>query len=229
MGRVKRGGPTYEKSRAIDRTSGTVAQQRPFFTASCARARRGGGAKARSVLTPLSRWGGSYNRTAARRDGRPGRRRLGGVQGPGRGHRAVPLSARGRRPAGAAQTGQSHQFDITLGEAYALRTLGRRALRLAAERTSDALARRFGTSDPARWREPRRMYDVTAQGAARDARAALLRQGDLAAVAGARPLSSVGEWPGSRASRRRSRRATSPPRPTTRPACWTTSRSSAPS
>ncbi len=33
-------------------------------------------------------------------------------------------------------------------------------------RTSDTLTRRFGTSDPARWREPRRMYDVTAQGAA---------------------------------------------------------------
>jgi penicillin G amidase len=39
-------------------------------------------------------------------------------------------------------------------------------MRLAAEGTADALARRFETSDPGPWREPRRMYEVTAQGAA---------------------------------------------------------------
>ena len=57
-------------------------------------------------------------------------------------------------------------FDISNGEAFALRTLQPRALRLAAERTTPTLAERFGTPNPDTWREPRRMYDVTAQGAA---------------------------------------------------------------
>ena len=93
---------------------------------SCAAARRGGSAKARSVLTPLSRWGGSYHRTDSRGHGRPGRGRLGGVQGPGRGHRAVPVPPPGAGAAGRARPALSHVFDITLGEAYALRTLSRR-------------------------------------------------------------------------------------------------------
>jgi acyl-homoserine lactone acylase PvdQ len=163
-GRVKRGGPTYEKSRAIDRASGTVAQQRPFFSRQLRAARRGGSARARSVLTPLSRWGGSYHRTDSNGTVDPGVAAWEEFKDQAE---AIALF-RFRPGAGplAGQTGTSHEFDITLGEAYALRTLGRGALRLAAERTSDTLTRRFGTSDPARWREPRRMYDVTAQGAA---------------------------------------------------------------
>ena len=35
----------------------------------------------------------------------------------------------------------------------------------AAAATAEALARRFGSSSPSAWREPRRMYDVGAQGA----------------------------------------------------------------
>jgi hypothetical protein len=62
-------------------------------------------------------------------------------------------------------TGSSHEFDITNGEAFALRTLSRGGYRQAAEATFAALARRFRTEDVARWREPRRMYEMTAQGA----------------------------------------------------------------
>ena len=57
-------------------------------------------------------------------------------------------------------------FDISNGEAYALRTLRLRALRLAAERTHEKLAGRFRNPNPDTWREPRRLYDVSAQGAA---------------------------------------------------------------
>jgi hypothetical protein len=66
----------------------------------------------------------------------------------------------------AGETGSSHEFDITLGESYALRTLSPGALRVAALATANALTRRFRTSDASRWREPRRMYEVSAQGAA---------------------------------------------------------------
>ena len=36
----------------------------------------------------------------------------------------------------------------------------------AAGEAADALERRFGTGDPAAWREPRRLYDVEVQGVA---------------------------------------------------------------
>jgi penicillin G amidase len=66
----------------------------------------------------------------------------------------------------AGETGSSHEFDITNGEAFALRTLSRGGYRAAAEAAFAQLARRFGHEDVARWREPRRMYDVEVQGAA---------------------------------------------------------------
>ena len=76
-----------------------------------------------------------------------------------------------RRPARApldlaGNPGTSHEFDISNGEAYALRTLACAALRLAAERTHEKLAGASATPTRDTWREPRRMYDVTAQGAA---------------------------------------------------------------
>ena len=63
-------------------------------------------------------------------------------------------------------TGLSHQFDITNGESLALRTMGPRAYAAAAVATAKALTARFGSADPDAWREPRRMYEVVAQGAA---------------------------------------------------------------
>jgi hypothetical protein len=48
----------------------------------------------------------------------------------------------------------------------ALRTLSARAYAAAANATAATLTERFGSADPAAWREPRRMYEVVAQGAA---------------------------------------------------------------
>jgi penicillin G amidase len=62
-------------------------------------------------------------------------------------------------------TGSSHGFDITNGEATALRVLGSRAWARAAERAAAVLAQRFGTTDVAAWRAPREMYEVEAMGA----------------------------------------------------------------
>ena len=66
-GRVKRGGPTYEKSRAIDQASGTVAQQRPFFTSSCAPP-AAGAARRRAACSPRSAAGAAAT-TAPTRPG----------------------------------------------------------------------------------------------------------------------------------------------------------------
>jgi hypothetical protein len=119
---------------------------------------------ARSALETVIRWDGNYHRTDSRGTVHPGvaiweelkiqakRIALARLGGP-----AADLLAGG--------TGRSHAFDITNGEAYALRRLGPRALRDAVARTASALTARFRTSDASRWREPRRMYDVELQGA----------------------------------------------------------------
>jgi len=60
----------------------------------------------------------------------------------------------------------SHQFDITNGEAYGLRTLSLKGLALAATRADALLTKRFGTATISAWREPRRQYEITAMGAA---------------------------------------------------------------
>jgi penicillin amidase len=167
--RVKRR-PAYEASRAIDGSSGTTAQQRAFATRRLRRALRRARGRSAAVLRALLSWDGSYVRTAADGTVDPGvaiweefksqvreialRRLL---------PRRVPVSAAAHL---AGQTGSSHQFDITLGESYGLRTLSARGLATAALSTDRVLTGRFHTSDISRWREPRRMYEVSAQGAA---------------------------------------------------------------
>jgi acyl-homoserine lactone acylase PvdQ len=162
--------PTYEASRAIDRSNGSIAQQRPFAARRLRKARKRARGQSAAVLRALLRWDGSYARMAGDGTVDPGvaiweelkaeaqaialRRLL---------PKNVPVSA-ARHLAG--QTGSSHQFDITLGESYGLRVLSPRSLARAALHTDQVLTRRFHTSDVSRWREPRRMYDVSAQGAA---------------------------------------------------------------
>ena len=60
----------------------------------------------------------------------------------------------------------SHQFDITPGEVLGLKTIGPGGYATAAKRTAKRLTERFSSPDPSAWREPRRLYDVSAQGAA---------------------------------------------------------------
>jgi acyl-homoserine lactone acylase PvdQ len=156
--------PSHERSRAIDRRSGSTAQQRPLATGKLQAARRVARGRARLVLDELLRWDGSYHRTDARNTVDPG---VAAWEELKRQAQRIRLASWGRGvDLLSIEPGRSHAFDITLGEAFALRTLGPRALRDAAGRTYDVLERRFGTAEIARWREPRRMYDVTVQGAA---------------------------------------------------------------
>ena len=66
----------------------------------------------------------------------------------------------------SSRPGSSHAFDITDKESYALRTLKPSALRKVALATFRSLSAEFETPDPEKWRSPRAMYDVGAQGAA---------------------------------------------------------------
>ena len=160
--------PSYSASTAIDRTTGTTAQQRPFFGNQLRKARKGatGGA---ALLDTLLAWDGNYDRVNGAGTVDPGVAAWEEFK-----TQAALIAIHGLKPGPlgpgtkdlSGTPGKSHEFDITLGEAYAFRTLKSAGLRLAAERAAAALAKRFKSASPAAWREPRRMYEMGAQGAA---------------------------------------------------------------
>lgn len=163
VGRVAKN-PSFARNTAIPEISGTHAQQRPFVDERKLRAaQRLANPAGSRLIGAILPWDGDYARTDAA-----------GTVDPGVAcweEFKTQLQARLIAPMGpgasivAGSTGRSHQFDITNGEAAALRLLGPRGWATAANRAAAALAQRFGTSSVAAWREPRRTYDVTAQGA----------------------------------------------------------------
>ncbi len=185
--------PTWERAEGAIVRSGTVAQQRPVagrrlrlarFGSQKRRIRRRGGrgpiryrkpryAAARPgsnearVLDALLAWDGSYHRKDDQGTVDPGVAIWEAFK-----DEAEKIAVRklGTTPAAAehllGKPGASHAFDIANGEAYALRTLKPGDYKVAAAQTFVELEKRFGSSDIAAWREPRRMYAVTAQGAA---------------------------------------------------------------
>lgn len=157
--------PSYEASRNIELTSGTTAQQFPFVDRKRLRhaARLSDGLGA-ATIDELLGWDGNYAQTDANGTIAPGvsiweelKSQMQAKLLSGYDPAIEPL-------AGATST--SHEYDITPGEAIALRELGPKAYAEAAERAGRALAARFGSSTPSAWRAPRLMYDVAAQGAA---------------------------------------------------------------
>jgi penicillin amidase len=160
--RVRRLGTFAAAENAVRRT-GTFAQQRQLAAPLLRRVAKGSSGNAKLVLDTLLAWDGNYDTT----DG-------GGTVDPGvttwetfkelAAKRAVaPLGKGADR--WSSRPGSSHAFDITDKESYGLRTLSRKGLRAVAADTFVAMAKQFGTDDPAKWRSPRAMYDVGAQGA----------------------------------------------------------------
>ena len=154
---------TFAAAEEAVKRSGTHAQQRPLAAPLLRRAARGAKGNAAAVFKALLAWDGNYDRTDAN-----------GTVDPGvviweRFKELAAKRATGPLGEGASQfssrPGSSHVFDITDKESYALRTLSRGALRAVAAETFDALAKELGSSDPAAWRTPRTMYEVSAQGA----------------------------------------------------------------
>lgn len=160
-----RDGGGYDRLAHVDRVTGTVAQNRPLASRRLKAARKGSRGAARAVLDTILAWDGSYDRVDANDTVDPGVAAFDAFKQaaiaealPGANSEALELVEGGRST--------SHEFDVTLLEAYALRTLTSRGYRTAAERALPALEQRFGSADPARWREPRRMYQPGSQGAA---------------------------------------------------------------
>jgi penicillin amidase len=156
--------PSFPAAERAIRFAGSYAQQRGLATALLKKADTGASGNAKKIFDALLAWDGSY----ATVDGA-------GTVNPGvaiweqfkTDAEAVALGRLGGKAAAplAGGKGSSHAFDISNGQAFALRTLSVGRLRRAAGETFAALAKRFGTEDVSKWREPRRMYDVGAQGA----------------------------------------------------------------
>jgi hypothetical protein len=161
--------PTWEGARGVIFRAGTVSQQRPLYERRLRFARAGTSGGVASIFDALSKWDGSYHEVDGANTVDPGveiweqfkdEAELIAVErlaGPGAAERAKHL---------LGGTGSSHAFDIASGEAYALRTLDDAGLRQAAEATFGKLAEKYATEDVTRWRAPRKMYSVSAQGAA---------------------------------------------------------------
>ncbi len=161
--RAVRRAPSFEAAENAVRLAGSFAQQRPLATRLLRRVDKGATGDAKTLLDTLLAWNGSYAEVDGNNTADPGVVAWETFKAAAA-TRAVAALGKGaeRFP---DRPGTSHAFDMTDKEAYALRTLSPGVLRLAAGDAFATLAQRFGTSDPAGWRTPREMYDVTAQGA----------------------------------------------------------------
>ncbi|MDQ3729302.1 MAG: penicillin acylase family protein [Actinomycetota bacterium] len=156
--------PSFERSTDIALTSGTTAQQFPIRDKrKLKRARKLTDGDGRALLDALKAWNGSYDKENA-----------GGTVDPGVAIweelktqiEAVLLKKLDAEGIGiAGNTSNSHMFDITNGEAAAMRKLGAPAYAKAASKAFSKLASDFGSQDVSTWREERRLYPVGAQGA----------------------------------------------------------------
>ena len=155
--------PSFEAAKQTVRLEGTTAQQRPLAGTQLRRAAKGATGPAAAVLRTLLAWSGNYTATDAAGTVDPGVATWEAFKEQAARRAVAPLGA------GAAlfeaKPGNSHAFDNTDKEAYALRTLTPAGYRKAAAATFAQLAKDFGTEDPARWRSPRAMYKIAAQGA----------------------------------------------------------------
>jgi penicillin amidase len=164
--------PSFAGMQQVIRQAGTIAQQRYSAEPQLRRALtagRGARGGAATVLRTLLNWGGSYHDTDSRNTVDPGvatwdvfRAEISklavGRFGPGAQFLAHENTLGGLL-GGYHPALPYHYFEAGHLESYGLRVLGVDGYRAAAEAAYAALVRRFGSADPTRWREPRRMFD----------------------------------------------------------------------
>jgi acyl-homoserine lactone acylase PvdQ len=156
--------PTFEGAQDAIRRAGTTAQQRPLARGLLVRAQRRSTGNAKAILDALLRWDGNYARTDGDGTVDPGVAIWEQLKTEAETIAVDRFGGAGAKPLLGA-TSTSHEFDITNGEAFGLRSLSRAGLRRAAEATFGKLAKKFGTDDLSKWRDTRKMYKVAAQGA----------------------------------------------------------------
>lgn len=158
-------GGGYEQTARVDRIVGATAQNRPLAAKQLKQARRGATGAARVVLDTILAWDGDYATTDANGTIHPGAAAFDAFK-----DAAIDVALEGidREKAELLEGGRStsHEYDVTLLEAFALRTLDAAGLRRAAAEALPRLEQRFGSADPSAWRERRRLYRPGAMGAA---------------------------------------------------------------
>jgi penicillin amidase len=161
--------PSLKGAQDVIRHTGTISQARPLDQRRLRLAFRHSHGRAAAVLRTLLHWNGSYARVDPNNTVDPGvatwetfKTQVQAVAIPSL--RKLPQPIAGGETF-VGETSNSHMFDTTNGEAFGLRTLRPSGYRKAAARAYGVLAHRFGTKDTRRWREPRRMYPISAQGA----------------------------------------------------------------
>jgi acyl-homoserine lactone acylase PvdQ len=155
--------PDLERASAgIVRRSAVLATQRTTAGPALQRALAGATGPARDVLATLVAWDGDYDRTAPDGTVDPGvatwRAFKAAAQEQALGKPDVAERGLVGRP------GDEGFVEATLGETYALRTLGPAGYRRAAAAAAAALSARFGSGTPASWREPRTMLEAAPLG-----------------------------------------------------------------
>jgi acyl-homoserine lactone acylase PvdQ len=156
--------PSFDGMDRLIHSAGTVAQQRPFATSDLRAALRGASRHEAAVLKVILKWGGSYAKTSANGTVDPGVAAWQELKNQLQALALAPLGAAGRL-IGGGEPNSEHVFDVNIGQAYALRTLGSGGWRRAAAATFRVLAKQYGSNNPAKWRAPRAMFPESALGA----------------------------------------------------------------
>ena len=159
-------GGGYENLRSVDRITGTHAQQRMVAAGPLRKALRRATGDAKTVLDTIKRWNGSYHQTDANGTVDPGVAAWRAFADAslkiafGKLYDSPDLRLLETSP------GSSHRMELSNVQVYALRTIGEKGWRQAAKLAFGALSAKFGSTDPAKWRDKRLMYSPSAQGAA---------------------------------------------------------------
>lgn len=155
--------PSYEALTAVDRITGTHAQQRMLANRRIRRASRRAAGDAKVVLGAIRSWDGDYATTDA-----------GGRVPPGVAAWDAFCAAAGelatrRYPDEVSRLGHgaggSHLQECATLESFGLRTLRPPGYRRAARVAMRALEREFGSKDPEEWTIERPTYPVATEGA----------------------------------------------------------------
>jgi penicillin amidase len=152
--------PSFGAVKGIDRVSGTHAQQRALLAGRIKAAANGATGPAKALLDTVVAWDGSYDKANAAGTVDPGVASWEALKDAAVG--TLPRAAR----AWLGQPSRSHQFDFGGADGVAFLRLHTAGIRKAAGVAAAALTARFHSGDPATWREPRRMYEVSATGLA---------------------------------------------------------------
>lgn len=163
VARFYRRGPSFEALAAIDRVSGTHAQQRVLAGRRLKRAARGASGDAKVVLDAIRAWDGDYATTDDDDMVPPG------VAAWDAFCAAAAKVATARYPKEVSRLGHgaggSHLQECASLESFGLRTLSRRGYRRAAVEAMAQLEKDFGSKNPDDWKVGRPLYDAGSEGA----------------------------------------------------------------